>query len=288
MGIQANANQVLQSPTGPEVGGEEGGIALLGTIVGDDQTRKDAVQMAQNLVLEHGLYLDLAQPYAIQVLELQVDSSGRPIGSAFSATQQVTDGGGVDLIAFLTMHHMLISVLADGIAVDQLDWLRSLEQMAGQVFKVMAGGLHTQQNQLRPGPQHRFINGLTQSVKASLQDIDLKEGCHNVAQGIMNHHDMEVLADIQGDAQDLLRRDTPNLVSERLSAFTPQVGTSFSAHGCYLRLLKRLVRMPIGEVRTGPRDCASPAIDNGIRPRHMMGRRYFIQNVEGVEPPRKP
>jgi hypothetical protein len=276
---------VLQSLAAPEVGDEYRGVACPGGIIGDDQTGKDPIEVPQDLVLQHGAHFDLAQPDAIQVLELQVNAGRRSVEGSFPPAQQVTDGCGVDLIRLFTMHHLLIPVLADSKAVDQPDGLGALDQMARQILKVMACRLHADQNQLRLGLGRGSVDGLAQLIKTMLQEIDLASGCHDIPQGIVNHRDMKVLANVQGDAQDLIHRDTPDLVSEFFTPFTSQVGMSTLAHGWYLLLLKLLLRMPTGVIRTGQRDGASPALVDGLRSRRMVGRRYFIHLVGSVDRP---
>ena len=68
--VGADPDQVLQGLAGPEVRLEQGRIALFGFVAQDHQTREDAVQVPEDLVLEHGLDLDFAQADTVELLQL--------------------------------------------------------------------------------------------------------------------------------------------------------------------------------------------------------------------------
>src|SRR3990172_9108747 len=93
----------------------------------------------------------------------------------------------------------------------------------------------------------------------------------------MDHHDVKVFADVQGDAQDMFRRNTPSEIGESLTACPSQMGRTFLAHGKYLLCTK----VPTDEARAGNWSCASPMVGNEIRPRRLVGRRYFISHIGG-------
>ncbi len=52
---------------------------------------------------------------------------------------------------------------------------------------------------LRAG--RRLVDGLAQLVKASLKDVDLEQGRDDLAQAVVEHDDVEILVNVEGDAQ---------------------------------------------------------------------------------------
>ena len=270
--VRAHPDQMLHGLTRPESGGKQGPVALFGLIGDDDQTWEDTVQVADDLVLQGGADLDLAESNTIQVLQLQIDPLGWSERGAFSPPQQVADGGGVDFVALFVVHHLLIPILLDSIAVDQCHRPRLSVQLSRQVLKVMTAGFHADQHHLRLRPVGGFINGLTQLVEAALKDVNLKRGDHDLPQRAVDHHRVKVLVNIQGDAQDTIQRHASNPVGECLSALSAQVSPSFSAHDWYLLELG----VPVGETKAGQHSSASPVFFNGLRTLTVTGRRYSI------------
>jgi hypothetical protein len=51
------------------------------------------------------------------------------------------------------------------------------------------------------------------------RDVNLKRHRHDLAQGIVDHHHVKVLVDVQGDAQDLLQRPERDRHPVRLPPF---------------------------------------------------------------------
>ena len=154
----------------------------------------------------------------------------------------------------------------------------SVVQMARQVLEVVTAGLHTCQDHLSSCPNDGLVDSLTQVIKPGLEDVDLERRHHDLSQRIVDDHHVEVLVNIQGDAQDLIQRDTTNLVGERLSSFAPQVSALFPAHDWNLLV----VNVPVGESRTEQKTCASPIFINGLCPLHMMGQRHSTGFDGGV------
>lgn len=50
-------------------------------------------------------------------------------------------------------------------------------------------------------------SGLTQLLKATLKDVDLKRGGHDLPQPVVDQHQVKVLVNFQGDAQDAVQLD---------------------------------------------------------------------------------
>jgi hypothetical protein len=86
----------------------------------------------------------------------------------------------------------------------------------------------------------------------------------------MDHHYVKVFADIERDAQDLFRWDTPDEIGKSLATFTTQMGRIILAHEIYLLS----VRISTGEARAGKETGASLIIGNETQPRHAVGQRY--------------
>ena len=172
--IGADPQQMLQGLALPEIDLEQGRVAFLGPFAQDHQARKDAVEMGDDLVLEHAFDLDLAQAHPVKLLQLEIDTGSWFVGCTFPTPQQITDGATVNRIRFFTVHQLLVSVLLDRKAVDQCHWLRLLQQMSGQVLEVVAGRLHADQDHL--GLRFRFglINRLTELIEAALIEIDIE------------------------------------------------------------------------------------------------------------------
>lgn len=226
--VRADPNQVLQGLALPEIRVEQRRAAFFGGLIQDDQTGKDAVEVADDLVLEDASDFDLAQAHPVYC--------DRFVGRAFAAAQQVADGRHVNLVTLFPAHELLLPVLLDRETVDQLHRLRALEQMAGQVLEIVAGGFHTDQYYLSPGANPGLFNLLTQLLEPALVDVNLKLPALSLSKGrrhdltaIVNHCHMKVFADIQGDAQDLLRWNTPDEIDKSLTALTAQMGKTFLA-----------------------------------------------------------
>ena len=134
---------------------------------------------------------------------------------------------------------------------------------------------------LYPGSFHPSRIIPLKNKKTHNQSLKHKLPINDFTQGIVEHHHMKVLVDVQGDAQDLLHGNASNLVGKGLSSLTPQVSVFFPAHGWYLLNMD----VPAGQAGMGQTSCASPAFFNGLRPRRMMGRRYLITNRGGVNHP---
>jgi hypothetical protein len=111
-------------------------------------------------------------------------------------------------------------------------------QLSGQVLKVVTGRFHPSQNDLRPNSNGGLFDRLTQLLESGLKNVDLKGRRHDLAQCIMQHHDMKVLVDVYGDAQYTLKGNATNLVGKGLAALAAQVGTFLSAHCSYLLLFR--------------------------------------------------
>jgi len=281
VGIGTYANQMLHGLAFPKVGGEQGVIAFLGLVADDDQSWEDAVQMADDLVLQRGAHFDFAEAHPTQVLELQIDTGRWIEGGPLSSLQQVTNGCRVNVVILLVLHHVLVPVLLDGEAIDQRHRLGSFVQMTSQVLKVVTAGLHPSQDHPSSCPNDGLVDSTTQLLKPAPEDVDLKRGRHDLSQGVVDDDHVEVLMDVQGDAQDLIQRNTTNLVSKRLSSLTPQVSMPFPAHNWYLLNMD----VPVGESGTGQKPCASPISVNGLRPLHTIGRRHFTCIDGGVNHP---
>ncbi len=159
------------------------------------QAGKDAVEMADDLILEHGAHLDFAQANAVQLLQLQVDAAWRIVGGALATAEQVADRSDIDRVGLLALHHLLVAVLHHGVAVQQRDRLATLQELPGEILKGVAGGFHPDQHQLRVDACNRYVNGLAprpaagagQLRKTTLKDVDIKRWRHNLAQRIMDH-----------------------------------------------------------------------------------------------------
>jgi hypothetical protein len=150
--------------------------------------------------------------------------------------------------------------------------------MARQILEVVTAGLHASQDHLSPCLNDGLVESTTQVLKPCLEDVDLKRRRHDLSQCVVDDDHMEVLVDVQGDAQDLIQRDPSNLVSKRLSSLTSQVSTLSPAHNWHLLNAS----VPVGEGGTGQKTCASPISINGFCPLHMMGQRHSICIDGGV------
>jgi hypothetical protein len=124
------------------------------------------------------------------------------------------------LVALFAPHELLLAVLLDGEAVDQFHRLRVLDQMACQVLKVVAGRLHAHQHHLRLGASPGLGNRLTQLIEPALVDVHIKWLYHDLTQTIVDHRHMKILADVQGDAQDLFGGNPSNEFGKSLTALT--------------------------------------------------------------------
>lgn len=80
--------------------------------------REDAVEVADDLVPQHGalFHLGLAIPYSL--LQVQVAALQWLVVEAQVAHYLVADGAHVDLVRLLRPQHVLIPVLRHGVAVD--------------------------------------------------------------------------------------------------------------------------------------------------------------------------
>ncbi len=103
----------------PKVSGKHGLVSFFGRLTADDQTGKDAVQMANDLIFQHRAHFDFALADPVQMLQFQINTLHGLKGTAFTPAQQVTNGGHIDRVIFLAAHHLLGPILADGIAVNQ-------------------------------------------------------------------------------------------------------------------------------------------------------------------------
>jgi ribosomal protein S16 len=176
--------------------------------------------MSDDLVLEDAFDLGFSKTNPIKLLQLQVDTCGWSVERAFTATQQITDGGYVNLIGLFSPHELLLTVLLDREAIDEFHWLRAGKQVAGQVLEIVAGGFHTDQHYLGMSTGLGLIYRLTQLIEPALIDVNLKSWRHNLTQAIVDYGYMKVFADIQRDAQDLLRWNTSDEIGKSLTAFT--------------------------------------------------------------------
>jgi len=213
-----------------------------------------------------------------------IEPAGRAVGRALATPQQIADRGDVNLIRLFAAHHLLAPVLFDRIPVNQRDRLGSSAQVAGQVLKVMPGRFQAGQDHLGSAPRAGFVYRGAQGGETALKDIDLKGRRHDLAQGIVDHHDVKILANIQGDAQGTFRGDVTNSVGEGLTAIAFQMGGRFVTQGWYLLSAKS---DPAREIAEGLA-CASPVFDDGLRSRAAAGRRFFIcPKGSGVNPARR-
>ena len=160
------------------------------------------------------------------------------------------------------MHHLLVSIFFDGKAVDQGHGMRSILQMSGQVLKVVTGRFHPSQNNLCLNTMAGFLDRLTQLLKSGLKHVDLKSRRDDLAQCVVQHHDVKVLMDVKGDAQYTLKGNAANLVGKGLAALAAQVGTFLSAHCSYLLLSRWWCSKAGAECKC----CASPVFRNRLRP----------------------
>ncbi len=81
--IGADPDEMLQGFALPEIDLEQGRVALSGWFAQDHQARKDAVEMGNDLVLEHAFDLGLTQTHPVKLLQLQINAGGRFVGCSF-------------------------------------------------------------------------------------------------------------------------------------------------------------------------------------------------------------
>jgi hypothetical protein len=174
---------------------------------------------------------------------------------------------------------LLLAILLDGETVDEGDGARPFEQMAGEIFEIVTGGFHADQDDLRMGLGCRLFDRLTQLLKSALVDVNLESRRHNLTQAVVDHHDMKVFADIQRDAQELFRGNSSNQRRKSLTAFTTQMDRTFRTHG--LDLL--VGHVPSSEAQAGTNVDASLMVTNEMEPRRSLGQRYSIAQCGGVD-----
>ena len=69
-------------------------------------------------------------------------------------------------------------------------------------------GFHAEQHNLCLGFGLGVSDGLTELIEAHLKDVNLAGRRDEFAEGTVQHHDVEVFVNVQGDAQNPLRRNT--------------------------------------------------------------------------------
>ena len=270
-GVGTDAYQVLQRLTLPEIGGEQGIVALFGRCLGQNQTGENSVQMADDPILVDSLDFEFPQASPVQLLQLQVDAGRWPEGRAFPPPQQVTNGGHVNFIVFLVSHHLLATIFFDGKAVHNRDFLARLVDVTGQILIVMAGGFKPHQNHLSGAVGDSRLDCLAELVKPGAEDVDLETGGDNLPQPVVKQHNMEIFANIYRDAQDLLRADAADQVGEGLSPPAAQVTPSVSFHEC---LLFVTLWVTWGRIGAGRKACASSIFRYGCQPHPSADGRY--------------
>lgn len=213
-GVGAHPDELLGGVTRPEVRGEAGPVALLSRLALDDQAGKDAVQVAQDLVLEGVGHLDLGEADTVQVLHGQVDVLDRLVRRALTAPEEIANGGHIGLVGLLIVHQLLVAVLGDRPTVGEEDVGIARFEVPGQVLEVVAGGLQGDEDELGLGLGLGGFNSGAQPLEAGAKDVNLEGGGADLPVGVVDHDQVEVLADVQGDAQDASRIHAPGEAQE--------------------------------------------------------------------------
>jgi len=126
--------------------------------------------------------------------------------------------------------------------------------MSSQILEVVTGWLHAYQYHLGLRTRFGFIYGTAQLFEPALVHVDLESGRHDLAQAVMHHHQVEVLADIQGDAQYLRWRNTSNQIGKGLTTLSFYMSGHLLGHG---NLSPLSVDIPTSQTGAGCLLCAS-------------------------------
>jgi hypothetical protein len=242
VGVGAVEEEGLDELALPEAGGEGVelliGMGLVGLAAVEEGAGPELVEAAGQAGEEAVMIFFQGAEEACFLADLEVGAGGGKERMAQAAGEEVADGGEGHLVGALQAEETLLAVEfdeggielaeadAEGLVVAQ-EGLEVVGELIGEGFVVDAGGFQTDQEDLGGGGGQERFDGLEEGGKARLGVRKGEGRLEEVAALVVEEGPMQIFADIEGQAEDLLGGHVLGEGQELASGLAMQVEVFF-------------------------------------------------------------